>query len=329
MARLKKGLDYFHFDVDFFDDIKIRKLIRYHGCQSVVVYQLILTRIYKEGYYLLWDEDIAFIISEISHLQDDTVKEVIQYCVDIGLFNKTLYEKDNVLTSPGIQHRFFDFCVIAKRKIDALCPYLLIDLSQKALKYSKIRNNTEQSTDFSEQSPEEAVIIPDDSEKEADNSDFGTQSKVKKSKVKHSSSAETRTRGKDASAELSDNDRHSLGSVDDEIAELRASPLWVEQVFMRFKFLQSSQSLLDDFLQRWGQEVKISGKMHQDLGDAKHHFCSWMSIQESKLNKNTNSNGTSDNNGYRTREDIDDGTLRTITRMSAAVGQAKTDLPVV
>ena len=27
--NVKKGLDYFHFDVDFFQDIKIRKLIKY------------------------------------------------------------------------------------------------------------------------------------------------------------------------------------------------------------------------------------------------------------------------------------------------------------
>lgn len=46
-------------------------------------------------------------------------------------------------------------------------------------------------------------------------------------------------------------------------------------------------------------------------------------------NKNRNSYGTERNNGYRTREDIDAGTLRTLARMSAAAQQPKTELPEV
>ena len=206
MARLKKGLDFFHFDISFYDDIKIRKLIRYHGAQAVVVYQLILIRVYSDGYYLNWDDDIPFIVAEVSHLQDDYVKTVIDYCIEIGLFDKHLFDTENILTSKGIQNRFFDFCVVSKRKVAADSPYLLIDLSTKAIKVSKVRNNSENSLfddaiirndsektgDNSEELTDDEPIIPNNSEKEADYSDFGTQSKVKKSKVKHSSSADIR-----------------------------------------------------------------------------------------------------------------------------------------
>ena len=48
--NVKKGLDYFPFDVDFFQDIKIRKLIKYQRGKAVTVYALLLCLIYKNGY---------------------------------------------------------------------------------------------------------------------------------------------------------------------------------------------------------------------------------------------------------------------------------------
>ena len=67
MARtIKKGLDYFPFDVDFFQDIRIRKLIKYQGGKAVTVYALLLCTIYKNGYYAEWDKELPFIISEQS-----------------------------------------------------------------------------------------------------------------------------------------------------------------------------------------------------------------------------------------------------------------------
>ena len=190
MANLKKGLDFFYLKIIFYDDIKIRKLIRYHGAQAVVVYQLILIRIFTEGYYLNWDDDLAFVISETSHLEDDYVNKVIKYCIEIGLFDKTLFEQSKVMTSADIQNQFFDFCVVSKRRIPAENPYLLIDLSQKAVRLSKIRNNSEkrgdsseQSLVFTEESPSDNTIFPNNSEKRGDSSEFKLQSRVEKSRV--------------------------------------------------------------------------------------------------------------------------------------------------
>ena len=44
--RVKKGLDYFPLDVDFFQDIKIRKLIRCQGGKALTVYIALLCNIY-------------------------------------------------------------------------------------------------------------------------------------------------------------------------------------------------------------------------------------------------------------------------------------------
>lgn len=48
MGRKKKiGLEYFPMDVDMFQDIKIRKLIKRQGGKAVVVYTLLLCFIYR------------------------------------------------------------------------------------------------------------------------------------------------------------------------------------------------------------------------------------------------------------------------------------------
>ena len=134
MARPKKqGLDYFTCDVNMYQDIKIRKLIRYKGVQAVSVYQILLCQIYAVGYYLKWDDDLPFIISEVSDLQEDYINDVISYALSIGLFDQTVYDENKVLTSHGIQERFFDFCSVAKRKVSSDSPYLLVDVKGKSV----------------------------------------------------------------------------------------------------------------------------------------------------------------------------------------------------
>ena len=322
MARPKKqGLDYFQKNVDFYQDIKIRKLIRHKGIQAVSVYDILLCQIYRVGYYISWDDDLPFIISEISDLMEDNILDIINYALSIGLFDQTMYDEHQVLTSHGIQERFFDFCSVAKRKVSADLPYLLVDLSGKIVSSEKQSVITEETIVF----PEE---ITDTSEETGENSAKSTQSKVKESKGKHSSSADIRARDGEGPV-IGADDLMVCADVDAEISTLRASPLWKEQVFMRFKFLGINEQLLDEYLQRWGQEVKISGKRHQNLGDAKHHFTNWMIIQEDKLNKNSRSNGTDSNNGYRTGEDIYTGAVSIIKDLRSGGGTPQKELPVV
>ena len=62
MARTsKKGLEYFPMDIDIFSDLKIRKLIKYQGGKAISIYALLLCSIYKNGYYIEWDEELPFI----------------------------------------------------------------------------------------------------------------------------------------------------------------------------------------------------------------------------------------------------------------------------
>lgn len=107
MARKpKKGLTYFPMDIDIFQDIKIRKLIKYQGGKAISVYAYLLCSIYKDGYYMRWDNELPFIVSEVTGYEEAYIHEVIKSCLNIGLFSKSLFDKEKILTSKGIQDRF-------------------------------------------------------------------------------------------------------------------------------------------------------------------------------------------------------------------------------
>lgn len=127
MARIaKSGLEYFPFDIDFFQDIRIRKLIKRQGGKAVTVYALLLCLIYKNGYYMQWDDELPFIGSEMSGFDEAYISEVIKTCLSLGLFDKTLYETEQILTSKGIQVRY---CTIQRlnKRMSRIDKYSLLD----------------------------------------------------------------------------------------------------------------------------------------------------------------------------------------------------------
>lgn len=116
MARtFKKGLDYFPLDIDIFNDLKIRKLIKYQGGKAITVYALLLCNIYKSGYYIKWDKELPFICSELTGFEEAYISEVIKTCLTLGLFSKELFDAEKVLTSKGIQERYSRICVQCRR----------------------------------------------------------------------------------------------------------------------------------------------------------------------------------------------------------------------
>jgi hypothetical protein len=116
MGRNKKiGLDYFPFDIDFFQDLRIRKLIKYQGGKAVAVYALLLCNIYKQGYYMRWDEELPFFVSEQTGFEEAYIREVIKCCLVIGLFSNELYDSEKILTSKGIQERYQKICDLCRR----------------------------------------------------------------------------------------------------------------------------------------------------------------------------------------------------------------------
>lgn len=113
----KRGLYYFSCDVDFYSDTKLRRLFRTKGNGALSVYHCMLCNVYREGYYLEWDDDLYFIIAEQIGLDENYVSDTINYCLEIGLFDKTMYEKHRVITSRSIQERYEKIIKESKRKV--------------------------------------------------------------------------------------------------------------------------------------------------------------------------------------------------------------------
>ncbi|MEE0059244.1 MAG: DUF4373 domain-containing protein [Acutalibacteraceae bacterium] len=121
MARpVKKGLYYFPLDVDFYDNYKIMDLLDEYGPLGVLVYEIIISKVYSNGYYLELSLDklvtqLVRIIGNKWVRNKTLVLQVILYCADIGLFDKELLNQ-SVITSVGIQQRYSE--VTVRNKVD-------------------------------------------------------------------------------------------------------------------------------------------------------------------------------------------------------------------
>ena len=108
MARpYKQGVDYYSLDVDFLKDIKYRKIRRSCGSQTCEILLCLLSYIYGDmGYFLRWDEDSAFLVADDVGAKEGLVEEVVSKAIQVGFFDREMYEKYKILTSNGIQKRY-------------------------------------------------------------------------------------------------------------------------------------------------------------------------------------------------------------------------------
>ena len=117
MASNKTGLSYYSVDTDRYMDIRIRRLVKDHGCRGLAVYDYLLCEVYRvQGCFVAWDEVTAFNVAEYLGLKESNVFEIVRYCGDVGLFTKELLSR-GVITSASIQRRYLEMCNRSKRKI--------------------------------------------------------------------------------------------------------------------------------------------------------------------------------------------------------------------
>ena len=133
MARpVKEGLDYYPLNADFMSDIKVRRLIRSFGSKSIGVVIALLGMIYGDkGYYILLNDDVAFIISEQTLEDEDLVNQIINKLIEIEFFDKNLYEKHRVLTSKGIQKRFIS-ATERRKDVKLITKYNLVNVDNNS-----------------------------------------------------------------------------------------------------------------------------------------------------------------------------------------------------
>lgn len=134
MARPQKdGLDYFPFDVDFMKDTKVRRIARTFGCTGTMAIVVLFTDIYRtRGYYMNWDEDTCFDLSETLQCEPELAAKIVDACVLAKIFNVDLFQDKAVLTSAAIQLRYLKINQDCKRQRTINPEFSLIELPQEA-----------------------------------------------------------------------------------------------------------------------------------------------------------------------------------------------------
>jgi hypothetical protein len=105
MARPnKKNLDYFSLDVIL--DCKVEKLEAKHGIIGFGIWIKLLQRIYRESYFIKWDDDEKWIFRKQTGVRIELLEKVIEDMIRLELLSKEIYDKYAVLTSRGIQKMY-------------------------------------------------------------------------------------------------------------------------------------------------------------------------------------------------------------------------------
>lgn len=166
MARpTAKGVEYFPLNVNFINDLKVRKLLLSCGAEAIAVLIYLLSTIYKdEGYYVEIHEDEIDLIALDVNVTPEFVLEVINKACEVRFFDVNLYNNFNILTSKGIQERYLKITERRKNSV-VITQFNLVNVYNNSI---NVNNNS---------------INVDNNQVNVYKS---TQSKVKKSKVKKS-----------------------------------------------------------------------------------------------------------------------------------------------
>jgi hypothetical protein len=128
MARLlQTGLDYFPLDTNIDDTIEL--LEAKLGLEGFAIFIKLLQKIYSNNYYLDWNEEIKLLFVKKNNLNINIVNNVLSYCLEKNILNNTLFLKYSILTSSGIQSRYFK-AIERRKNIKIINEYILVDLKK-------------------------------------------------------------------------------------------------------------------------------------------------------------------------------------------------------
>lgn len=152
MARPPKdGVTYFPLDVAL--DEKFELIEAEFGIKGFAVVVKLYQKIYGQGYYCEWTDEAALLFSRKIGLGVNVVSEIVRAALKRGIFNKDMLEKYGILTSKGIQERYFE--AVARRKcVNVEKQYLLINvthfLKSANINWKNVDNNSENVNDNSQ-----------------------------------------------------------------------------------------------------------------------------------------------------------------------------------
>jgi len=124
MSRpIKSGLDYFPLDVHM--DEKMELIEAKYGLEGFGLIIKLYQEIYKNSYYYKVTDERLLLLKKRLNIELDFIKSVIDDACRWNLFDQQTFKKRSVLTSVGVQRRFFE-ATQRRKHVEFIKEYLLV-----------------------------------------------------------------------------------------------------------------------------------------------------------------------------------------------------------
>lgn len=125
---MNSGIPYFPLDVHL--DDKFELIEAEFGLKGFAIVVKLLQRIYGgQGYCCEWTKDVGMLFARNVNADYNLVSQIVDASVKRGIFDADIYRKYGVLTSKGIQSRYFE-AVSRRKNVTAKKAYLLVNVAQ-------------------------------------------------------------------------------------------------------------------------------------------------------------------------------------------------------
>lgn len=88
-------------------ETKVSDLKTVYGCNGYAVYDYIENEIFCTGNHsLYWCKNMLCRVADYWALSPEEVEKIVEYCIQVDLFNAELYTKYHILTSAEIRQQY-------------------------------------------------------------------------------------------------------------------------------------------------------------------------------------------------------------------------------
>ena len=127
MATIYDGINYFPVGVNFMEENAMEVIEAKYGIKGSAIVLKLMCKIYKEGYYIRWDEEQCLIFANKAgrEVQAEEVQGIIEILFTKGILDRNSYKENGILTSESIQKVWMEATKRRKRELSEL-PYLMV-----------------------------------------------------------------------------------------------------------------------------------------------------------------------------------------------------------
>ena len=127
MAIAYDGINYFPVGVNFMEENAMEVIEAKYGIKGPAIVLKLLCKIYKEGYFIRWDEEQCLIFANKAgrEVQAEEVQGIIEILFIKGILDRNSYLENGILTSESIQKVWLEATKRRKRELSEL-PYLIV-----------------------------------------------------------------------------------------------------------------------------------------------------------------------------------------------------------